>query len=88
MVSQESAGAGAGETAGETNTRAGAAAFFSGGETGTEAAVPLPPTTSFLEESDDEEEEGPPGVGNVELPAGIFNKVRAKTETALQPPIV
>ena len=50
--------------------------------------VPLPPTTSFLEESDDEEEEGPPGVGNVELPAGIFNKVRAKTEAALQPPIV
>ena len=78
MVSQESDGAGAGEvTAGETNGRAGAAAFFSGGEGGTgEAAVPLPPTTSFLEESDDEEEEGPPGVGNVELPAGIFTKVR------------
>ena len=87
-VALESAAAGAGEvTAGETNTRAGAAAFFSGVEGG-EAVVPLPPTTSFLEESDDEEEDGPPGVGNVELPAGIFNKVRAKTETALQPPIV
>ena len=74
--------------AGETNTRAGAAAFFGGGEGGAgEAAVPLPPTTSFLEESDDEEEEGPPGVGNVELPAGIFTKVRTRTNTASQRPI-
>ena len=79
-VSQESAGE---VTAGETKTRAGAAAFFSGGEAGAgEAAVPLPPTTSFLEESDDEEEEGPPGVGNVELPAGIFNQVRMKKASA------
>ena len=76
-VALESAGAGGEVTAGE-NTRAGAAAFFSGGEGG-EAAVPLPPTTSFLEESDEEEEEGPPGVGNVELPAGIFTKVRSET---------
>ena len=79
-VSQESAGE---VTAEETKTRAGAAAFFSGGETGAgEAAVPLPPTTSFLEESDDEEEEGPPGVGNVELPAGIFNQVKMKKASA------
>ena len=41
-----------------------------------EAAVPLPPTTSFMEESDDDEEEGPPGLGNVELPPNIFNKVK------------
>ena len=77
----ESAGGTGGVTAGDTNTRAGAAAFFSGGEGG-EAAVPLPPTTSFLEESDDEEEEGPPGVGNVELPAGMFSQVRTNTEPA------
>ena len=66
--------------AGETNTRAGAAAFFGGAEGGAgEAAVPLPPTTSFLEETDDEEEELPPGLGTVELPAGIFNKVSSRT---------
>ena len=33
----------------------------------------------YEEESDEEEEEGPPGVGNVELPAGIFTKVRSET---------
>ena len=53
------------------NSRAGAAAFF----TGNEAAVPLPPTTSFMEESEDEEEEAPPGVGDVELPVAILSKV-------------
>lgn len=53
------------------NSRAGAADFF----TGKEAAVPLPPTTSFMEESEDEEEEAPPGVGDVELPVAILPKV-------------
>ena len=62
------------------NSRAGAADFFSGKEVGgasAEAAVPLPPSTSFLEESEEEEEEAPPGVGDVELPVAIFNKVRS-----------
>ena len=71
--------------AGETNTRAAAAAFFSGAEGGVgEAVVPLPPTTSFLEESEEEEEEGPPGLGNVELPAGVFDKVRSQQDRAGQ----
>ena len=59
--------------------RQGAASFFSGHQTGDtagqEADVPLPPTTSFMEESEDEEEEGPPGLGDVQLPTDVFNKV-------------
>ena len=66
-----------------SRARQGAASFFSsgpdpapgGGAPGAEAAVPLPPTTSFMEDSEDEEEEGPPGLGNVELPIAV-NKVR------------
>ena len=50
-----------------------------GGKDGKEAAVPLPPTTSFMEESEDEEEEGPPGLGNVELPSNIFKVYMIKT---------
>ena len=75
-------GGGGEVAAGETNTRAAAAAFFSGAEGA--AVVPLPPTTSFLEESEEEEEEGPPGLGNVELPAGIFEKVRSQQDRAGQ----
>ena len=73
------------EAAAEAASRArqGAASFFApgsesasgGGAPGAEAAVPLPPTTSFMEDSEDEEEEGPPGLGNVELPIAL-NKVR------------
>ena len=48
----------------QETSRQGAAAFFAGTGDGQEAAVPLPPSTSFMEESDDDEEEGPPGLGN------------------------
>ena len=55
--------------------RAAAASFFAA-HSGGEAAVPLPPSTSFMEDSEDEEEEGPPGLGSVELPPEIFKKVK------------